>query len=97
MKKVLVAVMMMMATSAIVFAQDKTPQERREAFKERSQVVADSIRSKGTRFGKRVAEGTAVAVDSVGSKGQRVGRKARVVGDTVAVRSKKAWKALKGE
>ena len=68
-----------------------------EAPQSKATVVADSIRSKGTRIGKKVAEGTAVVVDSAGSKGTRIGKKAVVVADTIAHRSKKAWKAMKGE
>lgn len=72
-------------------------QEESKTFKMRSRVVADSIRQKGTRWGKKVAEGTAVAVDSVGSKGERLGRKAKVKADTLGRRSKRAWKVLRGE
>lgn len=96
MKKKLFTAMIMLALVATASAQDKSAPEKR-TFKERSEVVADSIRSKVPRFGKRVAEKSAVIVDSIGSKGTRVGRKAKVVGDTVAVRSKKAWKVMKGE
>ena len=63
-------------------------------FKAKSERVADSIRSKGTRVGKKIANGTAVVVDSIGSKAPRVGKKVVAVGDSIAVRGKKAIKAL---
>lgn len=88
--------MIMLALVATASAQEKRTPEKR-TFKERSEVVADSIRAKVPRFGKRVAEKSAVIVDSIGEKGTRVGRRAKVVGDTMAVRSKKAWKVMKGE
>lgn len=98
--------MMMMAVAATMEAQDnnKTPQERREAFKERTVVVADSIRAKLPRAARRVAESAAVVaektpvfVDSAAVQTERLGRKAVMMGDTIVERSKKAWKAMKGE
>ena len=99
MKKVFAAVMLMVAMMTTANAQDNntTTPSRREAFKQRSEVLADSIRAKAPRLGKRIADGTVVLVDSVGAKGERMGKKAMVVGDTMAVRTKKAWKVMKGE
>lgn len=77
--------------------QDSVRVKKSRTFRERAQVAADSIRAKGTRFGQRAAEGTAVFVDSVGAKGQRIGEKAMPMADTVVTRTRKAWKALKGE
>jgi len=97
MKKVFAAVMLMAALMATATAQDNKTQTKRELLKQRSELLADSIRAKAPRMGKRIAESTAVLVDSVGVKSERMGKKAKVVGDTMAVRSKKAWKVMKGE
>jgi len=97
MKKTFFTAMIMMALVATAGAQDKTTASEKRTFKERTEVVADSIRAKAPRLGKKIADKSVVVADSIGQKGARVGRKAKVVGDTVAVRSKKAWKAIKGE
>lgn len=83
----------------IVAASVATPriQAQDDAFRNKSRVVADSIRTKGTRVGQKVAEGTADFVDSIGPRAERFGEKAKVVGDTIVQRSKRAWKVLKGE
>jgi len=97
MKKTLLTAMIMVALVATAGAQDNKPTEAKRTFKERSEVVADSIRAKAPRVGRRIAERSVVIADSIGEKGARAGQRAKVIGDTVAVRSKKAWKAIKGE
>lgn len=119
MKKVFVIALMMVALSVTVNAQNDASKQRRATFKERSEVLADSIRAKAPRLGKSIAEkgeifadsvgakaprlGKSIAekgvvfADSVGAKGVRFGEKARIAGDTMAVRSRKAIKVMKGE
>ena len=116
MKKYIVAIalVVMAASAANVNAQTDN-----RTFKQKSEVVADSVRAKGLRIGRKVADGAVLAADSVAAKAPRIGRKLadgmRVVGDsieskapnatrktrnaadTIAVRSKRAFKALKGE
>lgn len=96
MRKFILSAILLLATvsaaGSLANAQDNNTQPRR-----RSAIVADSVRSKGTRIGQRVAEGTAVVVDSVGAKGARLGKKSMVLGDSLVQRSRRAVKALKGE
>ena len=96
MRKFILAIAFIIA-SASIGASYVSAQEQDSKFKTRSRVVADSIRSKGPRWGKKIANGTAVVVDSVGSKGERFGRKTKQVADTVGRRSKKAWKVMRGK
>lgn len=70
----------------------------------RSHAIADSIRSKGARWGKKVANGTAMVVDSAGptldragEKMERVSEKTKVKADTALQRSRRAWKVLRGK
>ena len=74
MRKFILAITFIIA-SASIGASYVSAQEQDSKFKTRSRVVADSIRSKGTRFGKKVADGTEVVIDSVGAKAPRWGRK----------------------
>lgn len=74
MRKLILALALIIA-SASVGSSYVSAQEQDSKFKTRSRVVADSIRSKGTRLGKKVARGTEVAIDSVGAKVPRWGRK----------------------
>ena len=74
MRKFILAITFIIA-SASIGASYVSAQEQDSKFKPRSRVVADSIRSKGTRFGKKVADGTEVVIDSVGAKAPRWGRK----------------------
>ena len=94
MRKMILAVAFLMVAVSVT-----TPrmQAQDDAFRNKSRVVADSIRTKGTRIGQKVAEGTADFVDSIGPRAERVGEKAKVVGDTIIQRSKRAWKVMKGE
>jgi len=118
MRKFVLALVLIIA-SASVGTSYVSAQEQDSNFKTRSRVVGDSIRSKGLRFGKKVANGTEVVVDSVGAKaprwGKKVAKKSEVVGDSirskaprwgkktrqvadsVGVRSKRAWKAIRGK
>ncbi len=74
MRKFILAIALFIA-SASVGSTYVSAKEQDSNFKTRSRVVADSIRSKGTRFGKKVAEGTELVVDSVGAKAPRWGKK----------------------
>lgn len=74
MRKFILAITFIIA-SASIGTSYVSAQEQDSKFKTRSRVVADSIRSKGTRFGKKVADGTEVVIDSVGAKAPRWGRK----------------------
>ena len=69
------------ASTSVAQSQDN------RTFKEKSEVLADSIRSKGMRFGKKVADGSVEIADSVKSKAPRVGKKikrgAETVGDSI--------------
>ncbi len=118
MRKFILAIALIIA-SASVGTTTLSAQEQDDSFKTRSRVVADSVRAKTTRFGKKVAEGTEVVIDSVGAKAPRVGkkivrgtevavdsvgakaprwgRKTKQVADTVGVRTKRAWRALRGK
>jgi len=118
MRKFILAIALIVASASVGTTQ-VSAQEQDDSFKTRSRVVADSVRSKTTRFGKKVAKGTEVVIDSVAAKAPRVGKKVvkgtevavdsvsakaprwgkktMQVADTVGVRTKRAWKALRGK
>lgn len=98
----LAAVMMAVSLSATgaapVQADNNNTQDTtvvaKDAARTRAGVVADSIALKGQRVGRKVADGAVVVFDSVSSKGERFGKKAKVWGDSLSKRSRRAWKAF---
>lgn len=70
---------------------------RVDSLAARTAVLADTAATRGIRFGREMAARTAVALDSAAVIGERLGRRSLVMGDSLVQRSKRAWRALKGE
>lgn len=80
MKKFIFAIAIVLASAVSMQAQT---QDNNTPGKERVEVMKDSLRAKGDRWGKRIADGAAVAADSISAKGTRLGRRGAVVGRKV--------------
>ena len=80
MKKILLSIAIVLASAVSMQAQT---QDNNTPGKERMEVMKDSLRSKGDRWGKRISEGAALAADSLTAKGSRLSRRGAVVGRKV--------------
>ncbi len=90
MRRFILALVLIIA-SAAAGSDYVVAQSQDSDFKTRTRVVGDSIRSKGTRLGKKVARGTEVVIDSVGAKaprwGKKVAEKSEVVVDSIGAKA----------